>query len=113
MEIQIDSDNLMQALYAMDWERINAELNAGADVNAPYNQHGWTPFMWACREFYEPEAIETFLAAGGDVNSRNQYEETPFIIAAKHRSSPQTLSVLLKAGADRNHFPTFLFLCTI
>lgn len=58
--------------------------------------------MWACREFYEPEAIETFLKAGGNVNSRNQYEATPFIIAAKHRSSPQTLSVLLKAGADIN-----------
>ena len=58
--------------------------------------------MWACREFYEPEAIETFLAAGGDVNSRNQYEKTPFIIAAKHRSSPQTLSVLLKTGANIN-----------
>ena len=45
----MDSNNLMQALYAMDWERIKAELNAGADVNAPYNKHGWTPFMWACR----------------------------------------------------------------
>lgn len=98
----MDINNLMQALYAMDWKRIKAELNAGADVNAPYNKHGWTPFMWACREFYEPEAIETFLAAGGDINSRNQYEETPFIIAAKHRSSPQTLSILLKAGADIN-----------
>ena len=59
----MDSSNLMQALYAMDWERINAELNAGADVNAPYNKHGWTPFMWTCREFYEPEVIEKFLAA--------------------------------------------------
>lgn len=47
----------------MDRERVKAELNAGADVNAPYNKHGWTPFMWACREFYEPEAIEAFLAA--------------------------------------------------
>lgn len=98
----MDRNDLMQALYAMDRERIKTELNAGADVNAPYNKHGWTPFMWACKEFYEPEAIETFLAAGGDVNSRNQYEETPFIIASKHRSSPQTLSVLLKAGANIN-----------
>ncbi len=98
----MDSNNLMQALYAMDWERIKAELNTGVDVNAPYKEHGWTPFMWTCKEFYEPEAIKAFLAAGGDVNSRNQYEETPFIIAAKHRSSPQTLSVLLKAGADIN-----------
>ena len=98
----MDSNNLMQALYAMDRELIKTELNIGADVNAPYNKHGWTPFMWACREFYEPEAIKAFLAAGGDINSCNQYEETPFIIAAKHRSSQQTLAVLLKAGADIN-----------
>ena len=91
----MDSNNLMQALYAMDRELIKTELNIGADVNAPYNKHGWTPFMWACREFYEPEAIKAFLAAGGDINSCNQYEETPFIIAAKHRSSPQTLAGLL------------------
>lgn len=98
----MDSNNSIQALYAMDRERIKAELNTGTDVNAPYNKHGWTPFMWACKEIYEPEVIETFLAAGGNVNSRNLYEETPFIIAAKHRSSSQTLAVLLKAGADIN-----------
>lgn len=102
MEIQMDSDNLMQALYDMDWEKIKTELNSGADVNTPYNQHGWTPFMWACKDFYEPEVIEAFLKAGGNVNQRNQFEETPFIIAAKHRSSPQTLAVLLAAGADIN-----------
>ena len=56
----MDSNNLMQALYAMDRELIKTELNIGADVNAPYNKHGWTPFMWACREFYEPEAIKAF-----------------------------------------------------
>ena len=37
MEIQIDSNNLMQALFAMDCERIKAKLNAGADVNFPYD----------------------------------------------------------------------------
>ena len=73
----MDSNNLMQALYAMDWERIKAELNAGADINAPYNKHGWTPFIWACREFYEPEAIEAFLAAGGDVNSLYHCRQAP------------------------------------
>lgn len=98
----MDSNNLMQALYSMDWEKIKTELNFGANVNTPYNQHGWTPFMWACKEFCEPEVIEAFLKAGGDVNQRNQFEETPFIIAAKHRSSPRTLDVLLKAGTDIN-----------
>ena len=33
MEIQMDSNNLMQTLYAMDWERIKTELNVGADIN--------------------------------------------------------------------------------
>ena len=102
MEIQMDSNNLMQALYNMDWEKINSELNSGADVNTPYNSNGWTPFTWACKEFYEPEAIEAFLKAGGNVNQHNQFGETPFIIASKHRSSPQTLAVLLAAGADIN-----------
>lgn len=96
----MDSNNLMQALYAMDRERIKTELNAGANVNAPYNKHGWTPFMWACKEFYEPEVIETFLAAGGDIASQNKDGETPFMIAAKHRSSPATLKLLLDAGSD-------------
>lgn len=98
----MDSNNLMQALYDMDREKIKTELNSGADVNTPYNQHGWTPFLWACKEFYEPEVIEAFLKAGGDINQRNHSEETPFIIAAKHRSSPRTLAVLLAAGADIN-----------
>ena len=36
----MDRNDLMQALYAMDRERIKAELNAGADVNQPYNAAG-------------------------------------------------------------------------
>ena len=62
----MDSNNLMQALYAMDRERIKAELNAGADVNAPYNKHGWTPghagnFMnrKQLKHFWQPAATST------------------------------------------------------
>lgn len=93
---------LMKALYDMDFERIKSILKQGFDVNEPYNKHGWTPFMWACKEFYEPDIIKAFVQAGGDVKSRNRNGETPFMIAAVKRSSPQTLAVLLESGADIN-----------
>lgn len=93
---------LMQALYNDDVEAVRAELANGADVNQPYNASGWTPFMWACKEFYETDLIKLFLEAGGDVSSRNKDGETPFMIAAKRRSAPSTLELLLDAGSDIN-----------
>lgn len=93
---------LMQALYNDDMEAVRTELANGANVNQPYNASGWTPFMWACKEFYETDLIKLFLEAGGDVSSRNKDGETPFMIAAKRRSSPATLKLLLDSGSDIN-----------
>lgn len=93
---------LMQALYNDDMEAVRMELANGANVNQSYNASGWTPFMWACKEFYETSRIKLFLEAGGDVYSRNKDGETPFMIAAKRRSSPDTLAFLLDAGSDIN-----------
>lgn len=91
---------LMNALYHDDFQTVETLLDKGVDVNQPYNASGWTPFMWACKNLHEPELIESFVKAGGDVNSRNNNGETPFMIAAVKRSSPDTLEVLLKVGAD-------------
>lgn len=93
---------LMQALYNDDMEAVRAELAKGADVNQPYNAAGWTPFMWACKEFFETDRIKLFLEAGSNVSSRNKDGETPFMVAAKRRSSPATLKLLLDAGSDIN-----------
>lgn len=97
-----NKNTLMQALYNDDMEAVRAELANGANVNQPYNASGWTPFMWACKEFYETDLIKLFLEAGGDVSSRNKDGETPFMIAAKRRSSPATLKLLLDSGSDIN-----------
>ena len=97
-----NKNTLMQALYNDDMEAVRAELTNGANVNQPYNASGWTPFMWACKEFYETDLIKLFLEACGDVSSRNKDGETPFMIAAKRRSSPATLKLLLDAGSDIN-----------
>lgn len=93
---------LMQALYNDDMEAVRAELSNGADINQPYNANGWTPFMWACKEFYEADLIKLFLEARGNVSSRNKDGETPFMIAAKHRSSPAILKLLQDFGSDIN-----------
>ena len=99
----VSNDNdLMKALYSEDFATIKTLLKNGADVNKPYNSNGYTPFMFACREFYEPEVIELFLSHGGDVHSRNMSGDTPFMIAAKKRSNPATLNLLLQAGSDIN-----------
>ena len=98
----ISNNDLMKALYSGDLETIKTSRENGADVNKPYNANGYTPFMFACREFYEPEVIELFLSHGGDVNSRNISGETPFMISAKKRSNPATLNVLLSAGSNIN-----------
>ena len=97
-----NDNNLIKALYSEDFATIKTLLEQGADVNKPYNSNGYTPFMFACREFYEPEVIELFLKYGGDVHSRNISGETPFMISAKKRSNPATLNVLLSAGSDIN-----------
>ena len=97
-----NDNNLMKALYSEDFATIKTLLEQGADVNKAYNSNGYTPFMFACREFYEPEVIELFLSHGGDVYSRNISGDTPFMIAAKKRSNPATLNLLLQAGSDIN-----------
>ena len=92
---------LMKALYDMDFERIKSILKQGFDVNEPYNKHGWTPYMWACKEFYEPDIIKAFIQAGGDVKSRNRNGETPFMIAAVIASGSKMFGLiylLLKTG---------------
>ena len=93
---------LMKALYQNNLPTITDFLNQGVNVNLPYNDNGWTPFMWVCKEFYETDVVKMFLAYGGDVYSRNKAGETPFMIAAKKRSNPDTLDILLKEGSNIN-----------
>ena len=57
----------MKALYQNNLPTITDLLNQGVDVNLPYNDNSWTPFMWVCKEFYETDVIKQFLAYGGDV----------------------------------------------
>ena len=90
----------MKALHNDDFSTIDKLLSQGADVNLPYNHHGWTPFMWVCKEHTDPEIIKMFIDHGGDVNSKNKYGVTPLHIVAKHRSNSDIAELLIDAGAN-------------
>ena len=75
-------------------------MRKGAKPNLPYNHQGWTPFLRACRAFYEPEVIKLFLEHGTNINSKNKDGETPLHIMAQHRANYDCLELLIYAGAN-------------
>jgi ankyrin repeat protein len=64
-------EELKTAVFNCDIEAVEAALRKGAKPNLPYNHQGWTPFLRACRAFYEPEVIKLFLEHGANINSKN------------------------------------------
>ena len=93
---------LMNALYHDDFSTVDNLLKQGVNVNLPYNHNGWTPFMWVCKEHYDPEIIGKFLICGGKVDKANNHGKTPLHIMAAHRSSFDCLALLIDAGANVN-----------
>lgn len=93
---------LMHALRNDDFTTIDELLEKGVNTNLPYNHHGWTPFMWVCKEHYNPEVIAKFLKHGAKLDRVNKQGQTALHIMAAHRSSFDCLALLIDAGADVN-----------
>ena len=93
-------EELKTAVFDCDFLAIETALKKGAKPNLPYNHQGWTPFLRACREFYEPEVIQLFLRYGANINSKNKYGETPLHMMAQKRSSYDCLELLIAEGAN-------------
>lgn len=91
---------LMDALHDYDFKTVREWLELGADVNLPYANDGWTPFLWACSEYESPVFIKMFLKYGGDVNSKTNRGLTGLHIMAQRRNSFDCLKVLLDAEAN-------------
>ena len=94
-------EELKTAVFNYDFLAIEASLRKGAKPNLPYNhQGGGTPFLRACRAFYEPEVIKLFLKHGVNINGKNKDGETPLHIMAQHRANYDCLELLIAEGAN-------------
>ena len=96
-------NKLLRALIERDLNQARELIKQGENLNEQYNEHGWTPFLWLVKEFYEVEIIEEFIKLGGDVNQCTNDNLSPLMIAVTHRSSPDVIELLIQYGADVDH----------
>jgi ankyrin repeat protein len=96
-------NKLLRAFIERDLNKARELIKQGEDLNKPYNDNGWTPFLWLVKEFYEVEIVEEFIKLGGDVNQCTKENLSPLMIAATHRSSPDIIELLIQYGADVDH----------
>ena len=96
-------NKLLRAFIERDLNKARELIKQGENLNEAYNEHGWTPFLWLVKEFYEVEIVEEFIKLGGDVNQCTNDNLSPLMIAATHRSSPDIIELLIQYGADVDH----------
>lgn len=75
--------------------------DAGADVNAPDADWGWTPLFLASMNSNNPKVIDVLVAKGAYVEERCVgINSTPLIDAVVHNRNSDIVTALLKAGAN-------------
>lgn len=92
---------LMTALWHNEFEKAEEMIENGADVNAPYQENGWTPFLWICKEFGQGPEFRWYIEHGGDVHYKNKEGETAFHIIAG-RGDYSDLYEFLELGCNFN-----------
>lgn len=91
-------DNLANAVYKKNIDKINELLDGGADINATPEDYPSTVLFIACSfEGYE-EIVSLLISRGADVNFKGKDGRTPLMWAAGN--SLQTTQLLLDNGAD-------------
>ena len=83
-------------------EAVQAELRAGADVEARGGEYTSTALMFAAAYNENPEVTKTLLQAGADVDARDEDGWTALMFAARWNDNPEVTEALLAAGADVN-----------
>ncbi len=102
--------SLFRAVYELDFERAEAALRAGADVNAKRGKYGITPLhsaagcTWDRDECYHLASL--LLSHGAHVNAKDKDGETPLFFAVYFsdwgKNDTSMVELLLRAGADAN-----------
>jgi len=92
---------LMEALWRHEFTAAKEMIENGADVNAPYNSAGWTPFLWICQEFGQGEEFYYYLQHGANIKYTANDGTTPLHILAG-KMNYRDLSELSALGCDFN-----------
>ena len=88
------ADPIHDAAKTGDLAGVQAQLDAGADVNAK-DKNEWTPLHNAATQGHK-EIVELLITAGADVNA-NSDNGTPLDTAIRG-NQPETADLLLKHG---------------
>ncbi len=101
----MDQNALQEKLFSLcDRARGGKEIASliaqGARVDAE-DSFGLTPLMRAALFNSSAEVIETLVAHGADVHTREpQYKSTALQLASNHNQHPQIIEALVEAGSD-------------
>lgn len=84
--------SLIDAVKEGDRERLEMQLDEGADVNQQ-DEQGWTPLCWAAGRG-DDATVRLLLDRGGDVTATGRDQRTPLMIAkaAGHREVGEILT---------------------
>ena len=95
-------DTLVIRVAEQNLSKIKELVKQGYDLNAPYNEHGFTPFTLAVAQKFQVSFINELIKLGGDVNQPIKDGRTPLMLSCISRTSPNVLRLLIKYGADVN-----------
>jgi ankyrin repeat protein len=95
-------DKLVIRVAEQNLSKIKELVKQGYDLNAPYNEHGFTPFTLAVAQKFQVSFINELIKLGGDVNQPIKDGRTPLMLSCLSRKYPNVLKLLIQYGADVN-----------
>ena len=93
-------------------EKVQEELDKGADVNADYG-NGWTPLHYASRQ-PNAEIVQLLIDNEAKLDNKTNIGDTPLHLACKN-TQDKIILLLVKNGADveainhMNELPIYLY----
>ena len=95
-------DKLVIRVAEQNLSKIKELIKQGYDLNAPYNEYGFTPFTLAVAQKFQVSFINELIKLGGDVNQPIKDGRTPIMLSCISRQYPNVLKLLIQYGADVN-----------
>ena len=91
---------LMRGIEQKNWQEIKRLVHMGGNLNASYDFHRSTPFMYAVTVFHKAQEIENLINLGGDVKYKNRKGETALMYAVESGCEDIVPWVMVDYGAE-------------